>query len=166
MPLFEKIISKMTTADKAIEIASIVMLIYFAYFIVTTYSTLPDTIPTHFGIDGKADAWGNKATIFILPSITLFVYLLLTGISLLPSNMLNYPVKIDNENKERQHLLALKLLRILKLSIISLFFYISFSIVNSIDSANQTLGDWFLPLFLVIIFSPIIYYIRKAIKIK
>jgi uncharacterized membrane protein len=45
---------------------------------------LPDSIPTHFGINGKPDAWGKKETIFILPlvmgSLGLFVYLLLINI--------------------------------------------------------------------------------------
>ncbi len=156
----------MNNFDKATELSAIALLIYAIYFVFNAYSSLPDTIPTHFGIDGKADAWGNKATLFILPSVSIFVYLLLTGISFLPSNMMNYPVKITDENKERQHQIALKLLRILKLVIVALFFYISYQVVNSIKDTSDGLGVWFLPIFLIVVFSPIIYYIRKAIKLK
>jgi uncharacterized membrane protein len=45
---------------------------------------LPESIPTHFDINGKPDAWGKKGSIFILPLVmggmSLFVYLLLTNI--------------------------------------------------------------------------------------
>ena len=37
------------------------------------YNKLPDTIPTHFDIAGKPDAWGAKSSLFLLPlSATIF----------------------------------------------------------------------------------------------
>jgi hypothetical protein len=37
------------------------------------YNKLSDTIPTHFDIAGKPDAWGNKSSFFFLPlSATIF----------------------------------------------------------------------------------------------
>jgi len=48
------------------------------------FPLLPDTIPTHFNIEGKADGWGSKGTIFLLPSImgftSLLSYLLLANL--------------------------------------------------------------------------------------
>lgn len=34
---------------------------------------LPDRIPTHFGINGTADAWGNKYSILLLPVISILM---------------------------------------------------------------------------------------------
>jgi uncharacterized membrane protein len=37
------------------------------------YAKLPDTVPTHFDIAGKPDAWGAKSSFFFLPlSATIF----------------------------------------------------------------------------------------------
>lgn len=48
------------------------------------YPTLPDTIPTHFDIDGKANAFGNKATMWmitlLLAGLSTLVYLLITNL--------------------------------------------------------------------------------------
>ena len=52
------------------------------------YSSLPKTIPTHFDINGKANAFGNKNMIW-------FTTLLLAGISALVYLLINNLPKID-----------------------------------------------------------------------
>lgn len=46
------------------------------------YPQLPSQIPTHFNIEGKADAWGGPSSIFIGPGImgavSIFVYVLMS----------------------------------------------------------------------------------------
>jgi uncharacterized membrane protein len=53
---------------------------YAAYL----YPNLPTTIPTHFNINGEADDWGDKSTIFLGPGIMaavgLFTYLILSNL--------------------------------------------------------------------------------------
>ena len=48
------------------------------------YPQLPSRIPTHFNIEGKADAWGGPSSIFIGPGImgavSIFVYILMSNI--------------------------------------------------------------------------------------
>lgn len=57
---------------------------------------LPNRIPTHFNIEGKADAWGGPSSIFIGPGImgavSVFVYVLM-------SNLKSFdPKKYDEAN--------------------------------------------------------------------
>jgi uncharacterized membrane protein len=57
---------------------------------------LPSRIPTHFNIEGKADAWGGPSSIFIGPGImgavSVFVYVLM-------SNLKSFdPKKYDEAN--------------------------------------------------------------------
>ena len=57
---------------------------------------LPSQIPTHFNIEGKADAWGGPSSIFIGPGImgavSIFVYVLM-------SNLKSFdPKKYDEAN--------------------------------------------------------------------
>ena len=48
------------------------------------YPSLPESIPTHFNMEGKADAWGSRESVFIGPLIlgfvSIFVYLLMANI--------------------------------------------------------------------------------------
>lgn len=48
------------------------------------YPQLPSSIPTHFNIEGKPDAWGGPESIFIGPGImgavSIFVYVLMTNL--------------------------------------------------------------------------------------
>lgn len=59
------------------------LLIPLAYAIYL-YPQLPNTIPTHFGISGKPDAWGKKSSIFaaplILAMVNLFILVLIANL--------------------------------------------------------------------------------------
>ena len=60
------------------------------------YPLLPSRIPTHFNIEGKADAWGGPSSIFIGPGImgavSVFIYVLM-------SNLKSFdPKKYDEAN--------------------------------------------------------------------
>lgn len=63
--------------------AGIVVLLPFA-FAAWVYPSLPLTIPIHFNMEGKADGWGSRDSVFIGPSIlgfvSIFVYLLMANI--------------------------------------------------------------------------------------
>jgi uncharacterized membrane protein len=54
--------------------------LYAAYL----YPSLVEKIPTHFNAAGKADAWGSKSSIFMMPTImgasSLLIYLFLANI--------------------------------------------------------------------------------------
>ena len=46
------------------------------------WDKLPDTIPTHFGMDGTPNGWSSKAfTVFGIPLILAFSHLLCVGIT-------------------------------------------------------------------------------------
>lgn len=63
--------------------AGIFVLLPFAYA-AWVYPSLPTTIPIHFNMEGKADGWGSRESIFIGPAIlgfvSFFVYLLMINI--------------------------------------------------------------------------------------
>ena len=60
------------------------------------YPQLPSRIPTHFNIEGKADAWGGPSSIFIGPGImgavSIFVYILMSNLKIFD------PKKYDEAN--------------------------------------------------------------------
>ena len=64
----------------------LVALLIIAPFVYSAliYPQLPSQIPTHFNIEGKADAWGGPESIFIGPGImgavSVFIYVLMTNL--------------------------------------------------------------------------------------
>jgi uncharacterized membrane protein len=101
------------------------------------FPNLPSKIPTHFNIEGKADAWGGPSSIFIGPGImgavSIFVYVLL-------SNLKNIdPKKYDEANDALYKDFAV--LTVAFLSILSLI------IIYSSTHADQiNVGKLILPL--------------------
>ena len=101
------------------------------------FPNLPSRIPTHFNIEGKADAWGGPSSIFIGPGImgavSVFVYVLL-------SNLKKFdPKKYDEANDALYKDFAV--LTVAFLSILSLI------IIYSSTNADQiNVGKLILPL--------------------
>ena len=101
------------------------------------FPQLPSKIPTHFNIEGKADAWGGPSSIFLGPGImgavSIFVYVLL-------SNLKKFdPKKYDEANDTLYKDFAV--LTVVFLSILSLI------IIYSSTHADQiNVGQLILPL--------------------
>jgi hypothetical protein len=129
---------------------------------------LPEYIPIHFGNDGRPDRWGDKGWIWLLPSLGTLQVLFLTVLRRFPHTF-NYLVPITEENAAYQYAIACSLLNWLKAQLVWFFAYIEWQMVQgSIRSIR--LGAWFLPLFLLIlplfllvVFATIGYWLRKAL---
>jgi uncharacterized membrane protein len=42
---------------------------------VREYPSLPARFPIHFGIDGRPDGWGNKRMLWLMPALSVVIYL-------------------------------------------------------------------------------------------
>jgi uncharacterized membrane protein len=154
---------EMTPPDWLLEAFALFGILLMAGFVIYKYPGLPDIIPSHFNGAGVPDDYSSKSTVWIFTGIGVFVYILLSFIAMIP-NQFNYPIKITPANALKQYTMALRLIRYLKAVIIWLFAYISYSIVKVAEKEQSGLGLWFLPLFLGIMFIPLIYYIIKSFK--
>ena len=147
--------------DWLLEAIAISGLMFFLGYTIYNYPHIPETIPTHFNSSGQADEYGSRASFIILPGIAFFVYILLTLISLIPYRF-NFTVKITPENAQRQYIMATRMIRTLKSSLIWGFFYLSYATIRVAEGAASGLGIWFVPLFLGIILIPLINYFIMA----
>jgi uncharacterized membrane protein len=150
-------------ADWLLEAIALIMLAITIGFLAYTYPKLPATIPTHFNGSGQPDEMGNKLTVLVLPGISLFMYLILTGINLFPHTF-NFPGKITPQNAMRQYTLATRLVRYLKAIVITLFFSICYFTTQVALNKATGLGLWFMPVFLAMVFVPIIIYMILATR--
>ena len=100
----------------AVELLAAIAILLAVLLIVQFWAVLPDRIPVHFGLEGLADAWGDKLTIWIVPAVAAIIFAVLTAVSRYPHTF-NYPVPITSENARRQYLLGRGLLVWLKAEI-------------------------------------------------
>jgi uncharacterized membrane protein len=155
---------EMNPVDWLLETIALTGLLFIAGYTIYNYPALPDTIATHFNASGQADELGGKDSFFFLPGVAVFTYILLTLANLIPYRF-NYTVKITQGNALRQYTLATRMLRILKIVLILLFWYISYATVQ-VSKGATGLGMWFLPLILGIIFGTLIIYFITAYRNK
>ena len=134
-----------TIADKVVEILGWFVLLVTWIFTIASYSNLPDTIPIHYNGAGKADGFGSKINILILPFIATILYVGITVANKFP-HVFNYPTRITEENALRQYTNATRMMRYLKLALVVLFGLIAFKTIQSTRGQSAGLGIWFLPL--------------------
>ena len=152
-----------TTADKLVDLLGWLILLALWGWTITHYSSLPGTIPTHFNAAGEADGFGSKVSLIALPVIATLLFIGLTVLNRYPHSF-NYPSPVTQDNALRQYTLATSMLRYLKLVLVLVFGGIEFMTIQHATGKEGGLGVWFLPLTLVLIFLPLIYFLIKSVQ--
>ena len=158
-----KITLILTPSDKLVEVLGWLILLALWGLTISHYSSLPDTIPTHFNGAGEADGFGSKASIIGLPVIETLLFFGLTVLNRYP-HIFNYPTAITEDNALRLYTLATRMLRYLKLVLVLVFGGIEFMTIQNATGKEAGLGAWFLPLTLVLVFLPLIYFVFKSVQ--
>ena len=151
--------------DKVLEVVGWVSVLGIWALTLTNYSILPEIIPIHFNGAGKADGFGNKTHIFVLPIISTLLFIGLTILNKHP-HIFNYPSQITKENAVDQYTNATRMMRVLKLVIVLLFGLIVFKTIQNVNGHADGLETWFLPLTMGMIFIPMLYFLIKSLKQK
>lgn len=153
----------LTKGDRMMEVVTRLLLLVMWGLTVYFYAILPETIPIHFNGAGEIDNYGNKATIFLLPVISTFVYALLSILNNYPY-IFNYPVNITEENALYQYTLATRFIRLLNLCMVLLFLFIQCAFYYS---ATVKFPGSFVVFAPIVLFTlPLIIYVVKATKVK
>ena len=160
-----KIKLQLKQTDKILEVVGWVSVFGIWALTLTNYSILPEIIPIHFNGVGKADGFGNKTHIFVLPIISTLLFIGLTILNKHP-HIFNYPSQITKENAVHQYTNATRMMRVLKLVIVLLFGLIVFKTIQNVNGHAGGLGTWFLPLTMGMIFIPMLYFLIKSLKQK
>jgi uncharacterized membrane protein len=151
--------------DQVLELLGWGVLLALWVWTGTSYSSLPDSIPTHFNAAGEADGFGKKASIIGLPLIATLLYIGLTLLNRFP-HIFNFPTPITPDNALKQYTNATRMIRFLKLILVVVFAGISFQTIQQANGKANGLGVWFLPLTLVLIFMPLLYFVIKSFQTK
>jgi uncharacterized membrane protein len=154
---------QLTPTDQVLELLGWGVLLALWVWTGMSYSSLPDTIPTHFNAAGEADGFGRKVSIVGLPLIATLLYIGLTLLNRYP-HIFNFPTPITQDNALRQYTNATRMIRYLKLILVLVFAGISFQTIQQANGTGEGLGLWFLPLTLVLVFMPLVYFVVKSFR--
>ncbi len=115
---------------KIIEGMALIVFISIWVMVIYSYNKLPQIIPVHFDLSGNVDRMGDKSSIFTLPFIASFIYLLLTVLNKYP-HMFNYIGEITLDNAKSQYTFATRLLMVIKVIVLSVLFIIILVVIRS-----------------------------------
>ena len=146
-----------------LEWAGIILLVVIWIYTGISYTKLPESIPVHFGIAGEADRYGGKATVWLLPVIATILFAGISWLNKYP-HVFNYAATVTEENAPRLYLLSTRLLRIIKLVIVTASGFINFEVINSAPSKHAVLGWWFIPALFIALLGPTIYFLIQSMK--
>lgn len=144
--------------DTIAEIFCMILLIVTTLYTIYMYIQLPEKIPIHYNAAGVIDRYGNKLEIFILLIVTWVMYIGLSLVTRVPQ-FWNTGVSVTAENKDRVYRILKNMLKIIKMEIIVIFCYL---IYNTTTLYN--LPKWFVPVFLVLLFSTMLISFIVLIK--
>ena len=96
--------------DTILGFATFILLALMWILVIWNYSSLPSIIPIHFNLKGEVDGYGNKMTLFILPTLTSIITTSLYFLNKVP-HLFNYWVEITAQNAETEYRKATRLLR-------------------------------------------------------
>ncbi|TFH64658.1 MAG: DUF1648 domain-containing protein [Candidatus Zixiibacteriota bacterium] len=174
--MFEKIIKSARKKQPKLEIprtrleiycevvAAVAVALVFIY-LSTTWTGLPDKVPTHFNFAGTPDDWGSKYSLLLLSGITFVLYAGLSILSRFP-HIYNYPFAITDVNRQRQYLLARQMITALKAELVCVFVFMTWQTIGVAQGKAENLTGWFMPVFLVVVLGTVIIYFVKAYRAR
>ena len=145
-----KIFQKIQYVTVGIAFASIVLPLIF-------WKKIPEKIPQHYNEVGNVDIWSDKTSLILL----FFVILFLLGMM----SIVTYFVRTSgisknaSESEKRTYGRLYPVIVLMNLFLMLMFAYMVFCSVTC-----RALGKWFLPVSLILTFSPFIWYIYKSRK--
>lgn len=102
------------------DIINFGLVAFLWWLTIKNYKTLPQKIPVHFDLDGKADNFGNKRYIFLMPVLGMLLYLVFMCITKYPESS-NFPVEITESNQEAQFLIMMIFLKWILMLVLFIF---------------------------------------------
>nr|WP_285847194.1 DUF1648 domain-containing protein [Sporosarcina luteola] len=145
-----------TLSEKFLD--TITSLLYLAGIM----SNLPDQVPAHYNALGEVNRWGSKWELILLPGIAAFLAVIMTFLEKHPE-WHNYR-KLNESNIKFQYRNSRLLMNVLKNECVLLFVFLTYKTEQVALGSVDSLSIAFLPIFLVIIFGSMVFFIIRSYK--
>ena len=152
-----------STIQRFLEILSLLIVVGMTIYTFVMCQGLPDQVATHFNAIGEVDGFGSKWILWWMVGLMFFMY----GIMFLAPKMkkiYNYPVKITEENKERQFELVSVFMRVIVFESLMLLGFIQCSTVNNALDESENLNPVVMFVILGLMLVSTVIYVIKSIK--
>ncbi len=152
--------------DVVTDIVSVTLLLLMIIYTVMSYPELPETIPSHFDINGNADGYSSKSFLWLLPSLGLIILIGLFVLNKYP-HIHNYMVNITEENALKNYRLSTRIVRFTNLFTMLIFALIVYNVIESAKGKTTDFGSWFIYTIVGLsIIAPVgmVYYSKKINK--
>lgn len=133
-------------------------------YLVVKWSIIPDTVATHFNFRGEPDGWGNKWLIVIPLIIGVVIWIGMHFLEKIPQSY-NY-LWLTEENVHRQYKNAQLLVNSMKNIILVFFSFMTFESVRVSLGEKSLLGAWELPVFLIVLFGTMFYFVFRSYRLR
>lgn len=153
-----------SSLQRAFDILTSIAFAAGIVYLIAVWGQIPDQIPAHYNGAGEVNRWGSKWELILLPVIAIFLAL---GMSFLEKHpeWHNY-MNLNEGNIEFQYQNSILLLNVMKNECVLLFVYLNYQTVQVALGKAESLGILFLPIFLVMLFGTMIFFIGRSIKHK
>ncbi|GEM_PF-2487142 len=144
-----------------------ISIFFIAGLIITTillYPGMPRQIPTHFDLAGQPDQYGSKLILFIVPAMTLVISSFLFSMGF--STKFYNSARNAPEIVRQQFVLVRKLVLSMTLVIALLMIYIQSAALSIAAGLIHDLGVLPLIFFVIMIFAPLLIFLRRTRALK
>lgn len=152
-----------TRTNKILEVCSWILLLVSFAIAVYGMCTLPDTIPTHFALDGTPNGYGSPGALLVFPIIMLFTLGIISLVAhLLRPEEWNMPFQVKERHKNEVFACILSMMFLIELesAVLTLFIQVQ-SVQLTGKGALPTVG-----IYVVAMTATIIILWVKAGKIN
>lgn len=125
--------------DWTLEIITVLCHAFMLIYVLYVFSSLPSTIPIHFGFNGKPDGYGNKFMLLFLELVAIASSSLLFFAPKFP-NLINFPIEITPASEEAQFKNVFLMTRVINLIATLLFLSIIWGTVKTSLGISNGLG--------------------------
>lgn len=141
-----------TVKERILDVVALILPLAGLALALVRYPELPDQIPVHFNGKGVADGYGSRATIFLLPAISMVMSAGLMLLARFP-HQFNYMTTITPENASFEYKKARIMVRLLNAECAFLFFTAVLSVIQGTDGEAK-LSPWFWVAFAATVITP------------
>lgn len=146
--------------DYAVEILALTALLSTIGLVAYHWRDLPAQVPTHFGFDGRPDAWGERIHLWWAPIGATLMYIGMTAVARWPW-LFNYPFAITVGNAPQQYRMAREMLGITKCLALFILLWVTWVAVRAALGLATGVGSTFIMFCLgAIVLNTVVYFVR------
>ena len=116
-------------------------------------------------IEGQVDHYGSKETIWVMPAVGLFLFIMITILLRFP-HIYNYPLKITEQNAGRIYKSGVRFLRVVRLWMVIVLIIVDISFVRLAVGTNRNTDNWLLPVILLLALGLLVFSIVRFVNIR